>query len=167
MLYITSVAPIYLIARSLCLWLPSSNSLSPHPTPLITTNLISFVSLFVCFWSIIDLQHHVSVMQPNNLISIYFKMITTVSLVTMSSHKDITKLLTVFPCCVFHNHDSFILNLCNLNSMVSSPASSGHVTHSGQSKHCLPPETFTGSGGDTVSSSNQWDAILRLWLKLL
>ena len=51
--------------------------------------------------------------------------------------------------------------------MVSNPASSGHVTHSGQSKHCIHPETFIGSGGDTVFNPNQWEAILRLWLKFL
>ena len=54
--------------------------------PLIITNLISFsMSLFVCFWSIIDLQHYVSsgcTVQWFN-ISIHFKMIATINLLSV------------------------------------------------------------------------------------
>ena len=39
-------------------WLPSPNSPSPYPLPLVTTNLVSFLLVFwfVCFGSIIDWQ---------------------------------------------------------------------------------------------------------------
>ena len=73
-------------------WTRLSNWAQTH-NPLVTTNLISVsMSLFVCLWSIIDLQHYASswcTIQWFN-ISIHFKTITIWSSCQLSPYKDTT-----------------------------------------------------------------------------
>ena len=116
MIYIVSLVLTYPITRNLYLLTVFIQFplLKPHTPPLVTTNPISFsMDLFVCR-SIIDLQYYVSFWSMVSWvnISVYFKIITMVSLVTICHH---TKILHNYwlcsPHCTFHTHDSFILEL--------------------------------------------------------
>ena len=85
------------------------------PLPLVTTNLISFpMSLFICIWSIIDLQHYVSFYYTTQSfsISVPVKMSTMINQVTISHHTFVLHSYWLCsPPCMFHAHDSFILQL--------------------------------------------------------
>ena len=98
-LYIVSLVLIYLMTGSLYFWLPSCNFPFLNPLPPVITNLISFSrSLFVCFWSITDLQHYVNSCCTIVInISTHFKMITMISSHHLSPCKDVTQLWTIFP----------------------------------------------------------------------
>ena len=84
MLHITSLGLIYLITGSFYLFL-SFKSFSLTVPPLVTTNLISCLKcnfFFYSFWSVIDLQCHVSFWcLAWRHFSLYFKTIIMISLV--------------------------------------------------------------------------------------
>ena len=88
MLCITALVLIYLITGSL--YLLTTFIQFPLPPPPASGNHKPdlFFYEFVCFWSIIDLQHHVSSCYTTWWfdISTHFEMITVISLVTVCHH---------------------------------------------------------------------------------
>ena len=84
-------------------------SLPPVPTPT-SDNHKSYLSFYeiVCFWVIIDLML-VSVIQHRLKISIHFKIITTITLVTICHYTKISHNWLYSPHCTFHTQDSLIL----------------------------------------------------------
>ena len=75
--------------------MPSSNSLSPNPSDSYKTGL--FFYEFVCFWSIIDLQHCMSLIHSIVIhIFVYFKMIM-ISHCHLPPYPDITLIIDIFP----------------------------------------------------------------------
>ena len=100
---------------------PSSNSPPPLPSPLVTTNLISFsMNVFVSEAQ----QTYNTILVPGRYttlwfdISIHFKTIITISLVTICHHTNILHNFWLYsPHCTFHAGDSFILQLKVCNSV--------------------------------------------------
>ena len=86
--------------------------------PLVTTNLISFsVSLFLFLlkYTWLNNRHYVRQCVSSWCItwwfdiSIHYKMITMMSLVTICHHTKVLLHWLYFPCCTFHLCDSFVL----------------------------------------------------------
>ena len=70
------------------------------------------MGLFVCFWSIIDLQRYESSWCRTQWfsISMHYKMLTTISLVTIRHHTKILQNYWLYsPCCTFHICDIYLV----------------------------------------------------------
>ena len=83
-------------------------SLPPLPPPVNQKSDLFFYE-FVYFWKITDLQHCVSSSYTGQWcsISIHFKAVTTVSLVTICDHTEMVQSYWLLHC-AFHTSDSFI-----------------------------------------------------------
>ena len=90
------------------MWLPSSNFPPSSPYSHLWQPQILSLFLWDCFWVIIDLML-VSVIQHRLKISIHFKMITMITLVTICHYTKISHNWLYSPHCTFHTHDSLIL----------------------------------------------------------
>ena len=102
-------------------WGPSWNSPPSHRPPLVKTNLISYLWVVCLFWSIIDRKHYVSSCYRIwwFCISIHFKMITIVSLVTICHHTKILQNYWLFsPRWIFHAWLSYFAT-ANLYLLIS------------------------------------------------
>ena len=113
-LYIPSLVLMYHIIGSLYLLTHLPPFLSPPTLPCNHKSDLFFYE-FVCFPSIIDLQHCISSCYTTQWFdtAIHFKMITTVSLVTICHH---TKMLHNYalcsPRCTFHARDASLMSFC-------------------------------------------------------
>ena len=96
-----------------------------HPYPLVTTNLMSF-SMNLIFFEVQLICTYVSSYYTTRwfVISIYFKLITTLCLVTMCQHLKMSFSYWLhFPLCTFHACDSSILQFAVYTSQSPSPIS--------------------------------------------
>ena len=85
----------------------------PHTSCNYKFIIFFYESVCLLLRYIINLQQYVSSYCTTQWfnISILFKMLTTVRLVSLSPHKDIMHYWLYFPPCTFHTHDSIILQM--------------------------------------------------------
>ena len=116
MLYSTPLVLIYLISGSLYLltvFLQFTISSPPRTSSNYKFIIFFYESVCLLLRYIINLQHVSSYCTTQRFdISIHFKMLTTVSLVTsLLPCKDIMHYCLYFPPCTFHTRDSIILQM--------------------------------------------------------
>ena len=122
MLYSTSIVLVYLFTGNLYVLSIIIQFTSPHPLPLVNTYFFP-MSLFICFWNIINQQHYISSHCTTQwfIISGCFKIVTIKNLVTVQRYYIIVDCIPYIVCFITVIHLSCDLPQLFISSLHPSP----------------------------------------------